>query len=108
MSKYWSIADIAALKQMVSAGANQREMARKLGRTVSAVYYQLHRDRFQKRNRSAYREYKALRQSMGQIKNVDVPEHLWIERDMRRNEYRSPIQELLGDPPFSQSALSKR
>ncbi len=38
----------------------------------------------------------------------EPPERLWLDRDRRANEYRDTTAMLMGDPPFSQSALGRQ
>ena len=109
MQKKWTARERLAVYDLQMMGLDRKEIAKRLGRTYGSVDGFLRRPSIEASRRARKKaEGNKERRFFDQVRSIFVPPQLWIERERRLNEPRTLTQELFGDPPFSQSALSKR
>ena len=105
----WTLPEKLKALDMRAAGIHLRDIALALGRTYGSVDAHLRKEEINQRRRERTRREK-LKDTphLNVVKTISVPKHLWIERDYRSNEPRTTTQELMGDPPRKQSALTPK
>ncbi len=96
---------IEYMKEMHKQGLTKKVIAERLGRSPGSIRATFRR---METRTTTYSASNSRRNYRIPVSAADTPDWVLEDRDRRRNEYRTPTQELMGDPPLSQSALGRR